>query len=95
MKLFRFAFRSRSEEGRNEKAIKSIPTDFHFPFSEHFFPRNNDLFISCLMQAPFDYVPKYVLEVAIRKSSANKILGVELINRNEIYCLEAMSWRVI
>lgn len=47
------------------------------------------------MQASFDYVPKYFVEVAIRKSNANKILGVELINRNEIYCLEAMSWRVI
>lgn len=48
------------------------------------------------MQADsFDSASKYVLEVAIRKSNANKILGVELINRNEIYCLEATSWRVI
>ena len=47
------------------------------------------------MQAPFDYISKYVLEVAIRKSNTNKIHGVELINRNEIYCLESTSWRVI
>ncbi|CRK88694.1 CLUMA_CG002400, isoform A [Clunio marinus] len=56
---------------------------------------NNDLFISCLMQAPFDYISKYVLEVAIRKSDGSKVPGVELINRNEIYCLETTSWREI
>lgn len=77
---------------RNGKAIKSI-LDFHFLSVT--FPRNNDLFISCLMQASFDYCSKYLLEVAIRKASSSKILGVELINRNEIYCLEATSWRVI
>ena len=82
---------------KNEKAIKSI-LDFHFPFffRTHFFPaRNNDLFISCLMQASSDFISKYFLEVAIRKSNTIKILSVELINRNEIYCLEATSWRVI
>lgn len=56
--------------------------------------RNNDLFISCLMQASFDYTSKYILEVAIRKN-ANKILGVQLINRNEIYSLQSTSWQVI
>lgn len=82
---------------KNEKAIKSI-LDFHFPFFSYtfFFARNNDLFISCLMQASSDFIPKYFLEVAIRKSNTKtKILSVELINRNEIYCLEATSWRVI
>lgn len=76
----------------NETAIKP---NFSISFSIPPPNRNNDLFISCLMQASFDYVAKYVLEVAIRKSNAYKILGVELINRNEIYCLEATSWRVI
>jgi hypothetical protein len=85
---------------REKKSHKIRCSIFIFVFSVfHSLPlsdrRNNDLFISCLMQASFDYVSKYVLEVAVRKSSANKILGVELINRNEIYCLESTSWRVI
>ncbi|CAO1433297.1 unnamed protein product [Diamesa serratosioi] len=53
---------------------------------------SNNLFISCLMQSSQEFVHKYVLEIIIRKS-ADKILGMELINRNEIYCLETTSWK--
>lgn len=45
------------------------------------------------MQSSQEFVQKYVLEIIIRKS-ADKILGMELINRNEIYCLETTSWKV-
>lgn len=45
------------------------------------------------MQSSQEFVQKYVLEIIIRKS-ADKILGMELINRNEVYCLETTSWKV-
>lgn len=59
-----------------------------------FFRRNNDLFISCLMQSTNEDCSNYALEVIIRKSNGDKILGKELITRNKIYCLENKSWQV-
>lgn len=72
----------------------TIKLHSNFPFFSISLSRNNDLFISCLMQASFDYTSKYILEIAVRKV-ANKILGVQLLNRNEIYSLQSTSWQVI
>lgn len=46
------------------------------------------------MQSTNEDCSNYALEVIIRKSNGDKILGKELITRNKIYCLENKSWQV-
>lgn len=55
---------------------------------------NGDLFITSLLQGNEEDSSKYLLEIVIRKSNADKILGKELITRNRVYSLETSSWQV-